>query len=378
MLFGILVFGLSLFLMQKFYERFPFINQNILLSSYVFHTVMGSYYWYYTLINRGDAYAYYMEEWGEYTLAPGTYFILTLVEMISDNFPTNYYSMSMLFNFFGMFGLWFFYVSIREQLWAQDKYSLWVLNAALFIPGVNFWTSAVGKDSLIFLGLGLFFYATSQIEIRKRWLVVAGILIFWIRPHVAAVVCIAFALTLLLGRVNMFTRILLGGGGGAVLLYLLPAAIEFAGLESVSVESIESYTAVRQEANLGGGSSLDISQYNFFQQVFAYLFRPLFFDAHNLHAVVASFENLGYLYIIFQLASPHFYQFVIVQGSFYVKFSIIYSMAMLLMLAPTTSNLGIAVRQKNMFIFCLIGLFCIYSSYLYRRRELVRNSLAYG
>ncbi len=55
---------------------------------------------------------------------------------------------------------------------------------AVFLPGLSFWTSALGKDSLIFLGISMVVYA--GINFRKRWLcALLGIaLTFTIRPHI--------------------------------------------------------------------------------------------------------------------------------------------------------------------------------------------------
>lgn len=362
MLFAFIVILASLYLTQRLYQRFPFISQNVLFGSYLYHTTLATYYWYYSLTAGADALSYYEFDWGDYVFAPGTYFIVAIVDLVKAIFPTNYYSVTLLFNFCGFFGLWFFYISAREQLLTDDKYAIWLLNSALFIPGLNFWTSAIGKDSLIFLGIGLTFYAVSQLEKRKIILWFALALIFYTRPHVAATLAFALTVVMLIGRTSFLTRLFLGGSLTGAIIYFLPQVLSFIGLESIDVENIESYTAVRQTATLEGGSALDISHYNFLQQLFAYLFRPLFFDAHNLFALAASVENLIYLYLVFNLLKISVYQYIL-RSTNYVKFLVIYILIMLLMLAPTTANLGIAVRQKNMFIYGFIILSAVYASY---------------
>src|SRR5690606_40547964 len=72
----------------------------------------------------------------------------------------------------------------------------------------------------------------------------------------------------------------------------------FLGIEDPS--SMESFEALANAQidylNRGSvGSAVDLGSYSWPMRMFTYLFRPLFFDAHNFTSFLASFENLIYL-----------------------------------------------------------------------------------
>ena len=67
--------------------------------------------------------------------------------------------------------------------------------------------------------------------------------------------------------------------------------MDYVGLQGADTASVESYIEKRQASNLEGGSSVDISEYSFPLQFFTYMYRPLFFDAQTIIALVVSAEN---------------------------------------------------------------------------------------
>lgn len=102
-------------------------------------------------------------------------------------------------------------------------------------------------------------------------------------------------------------------------------------------------------------------------QMFTYLFRPLPFDAHSALALFTSIENtillILFLYVLFK---NKFKLHAFVEGKH--KWLLIYALLTCSMLAITTANLGIATRQKWMFMPILIYLL-VYTFYQYKQSQ---------
>jgi hypothetical protein len=133
--------------------------------------------------------------------------------------------------------------------------------------------------------------------------------------------------------------------------------MDYSGLGSdAGASDIESYVENRQSSNMMGGGAVDIASMSLPMQLFTYLFRPLPFEANSIPALAASIDNVVLLALIF------------VGGASMVKhrrrskrgnrmFMWVFSISTWLVLAMTTANLGISVRQKWMFAPMLILLF---------------------
>lgn len=100
-------------------------------------------------------------------------------------------------------------------------------------------------------------------------------------------------------------------------------------------------------------------------QMFTYLFRPLPFDAHSALALFTSIENTIllalFLYVLFK---NKFRLHSFIEGK--NAWLLIYAFLTCSMLAITTANLGIATRQKWMFMPILIYLL-VYAFYQYKQ-----------
>jgi len=94
-------------------------------------------------------------------------------------------------------------------------------------------------------------------------------------------------------------------------------------------------------------------------QLFTYAFRPPPYEARSLTALISSFDNL-YLLFISVLAVFYYIQRKRFSSRANLAFLLSYLGASWLILALTTASLGIAVRQKWMFIP-----FLVFISFLY-------------
>src|SRR5690606_39066857 len=139
---------------------------------------------------------------------------------------------------------------------------------------------------------------------------------------------------------------------------------QYVGLEEASLDSVGSYIDERQGVNSQGGSSLDIASMSYPMQMFTYVFRPLPFEASSAVTLVTSLENtillFLFIYILFK-SKFNFRPFIYDKNLWLLT----YVFLTCTILAMTTANLGIATRQKWMFMPVLLYLL-IYSFHNYK------------
>ena len=113
------------------------------------------------------------------------------------------------------------------------------------------------------------------------------------------------------------------------------------------------YVEQRQAYNMHGGGAVDISSMSLPAQMFTYLFRPLPFEAHSLTSLAVSIENVALLVFFLAAITSVVKKGRFVSGVDWV-FCTVYAVSAWVLLASTTANLGISVRQKWMFLPMLI------------------------
>lgn len=334
------------------------INYKLSSSLYFWHILLCFVYFFYVLSNGGDAISYF--RWAvdnNVNLNFGTAFVINFTAFFVNYLKFSFIDLFVLYNFFGYVGVLFFAASIIQAIKVKKlPYRLFGL-LFIFLPSVSFWTSALGKDSLAFMATGMALWGALNYKNRK-WLIILSIfLMLLVRPHIAFVLLISFILSLILDKkVSFYTRIFMGSIASIVSIVMLPVIINYVGLEEGSgIDDVSDYVDKRQGYNAGGGSSIDISSMSLPMQMLTYLFRPLPFEAHSIFALLASFDNiilillvLMGLYFIFKKNKPS------IESN--RLFLWLYFYLSLIILASTTANLGIAMRQKWMILPFLIFL----------------------
>ena len=347
---------------------------NIISLSFLYHLIFCLSYWLMSIEGIADAKTYYNyvvyrmpESWLDY-FGIGTSFIRFFLFPLVKYFHLSYFSCFLIFNFIGYLGLLFFYIALRKKIFHHLKLRK-LLNLVLFIPGLNYWTSAIGKDSIITLGLGLLLYGLglNTKSLKKNVLIfLALITVFVVRPHIALFIVLGlfFAFFFSKLKINFLKKILVL----ALVIFTLFSAksfvLEYAGLgKANNVRMLYEFVTYRQSLNLEGGSSVNISNYSVPMKLFTYLFRPLLVDAKNPLMFIISFENLFYIILFSSIFSLGFWHFLFKNFNFYLRFNLFYFLITLLVMANTTTNLGIAVRQKTMIMFSLITIIFLYKCY---------------
>ena len=299
-----------------------------------------------------DSSAYYLRSLdNEVWFGFGTRGVRFLTSLLSQGLSFSYGISFLFFNILGFIGLLAF-ASALQTVTRESSRKVRVMSLFfLFLPGLSFWSSAIGKDALTFMAAGLVSWAVLDIGRRMPAIVLGAVLFLLPRPHIAGIFLISFSLALLVSsRMGILKKL-------ALLVVVLPLSIfgaqfglSYAGLGDASgFADVNEYVEARQGHNLGGGSSVDIAGMSVPMRLFTYMFRPLIFDANGILGLVVSFENMMLLLLLVATVFRK-KRTKSALGRFAFVFYLIFAMTSWFILANTTANLGIAIRQKMMFL----------------------------
>lgn len=358
--FSLIIFSMGLLCAIRI-SKFFVIKSKRAAILYFWHTIFCIFYAYYVVINGGDAVGYYESSLAsEIDISVGTAFIVLLTRLFSYYLDFSFLSVSLIFNIFGTIGLIAFDGAMRYASFDKKKSIRILASLVIFLPSVSFWSSAIGKDSLSFMSVGIALWAASDFFRRSKLMYFSILLMFLIRPHIAALMIFGIFSSIIFNSKNSAKKKLVT----SLLLLLfaagfLPFVLNYAGLGDVgNIGGVEDYISERQESNLDGGSSVDLSSMNPLMQLFTYLFRPMLFEASSVLSVAAALDNLVLLFI-FLLGLKGIWkswgkQDHAIIGNRIFMWS--YSIFAWIILAVTTANLGISIRQKWMFVPMLMFL----------------------
>ncbi|WP_180052949.1 MULTISPECIES: hypothetical protein [unclassified Acinetobacter] len=325
----------------------------IIFGLFVWHTFFSLFYYFFTLYNSSDARKYYlMSQNSEIDFYPGSPFIYFFSSIFSKGLDASYLNVTLVYNTLGLLGLIFLYHSLKKYLEKLPWYWFFLL----FIPSMSFWSAGLGKDAISFFSVCLFLYTITSNKNLYILLPISFFSMFMVRPHVALMMIVSFVIYFILrSRVHLLVKLATLPIIIAGIVFSSSFVQQYVGLDEASIDSISGYVDDRQNSNQEGGSSIDLQSMSYPVQIFTYVFRPLPFDAHSALALFTSIENtillILFLYILFKNKFKLNY---FIEGK--NTWLLIYAFLTCSMLAITTANLGIATRQKWMFMPILIYL----------------------
>jgi hypothetical protein len=241
------------------------------------------------------------------------------------------------------------------------------------LPNTHFWSASIGKGSIIFFGFGLFFYGLSLPPSRIWALVLGGWIIFQIRPHIFYVIIVAIGIGYVFSTkgIGLGYRLIVLLVSGFILYYIYDDIVQLTGLEDESI--FDPGFSHRASELTKATSGIEISSYSIPEKLFAFWFRPLFFDASGILGLIVSFENAFYLFFFLRLFQPRAIGFLL-SGDAIVKTSFLTFLGVSFALAQISGNLGLAMRQKSQVM--LLMLFVILRFMDDRRISQIRGRLA--
>ena len=385
MILDILYIPLFVFLAIQFPKLLVEKNEQaylpILKNLALYHFLLGIAYFFTTNNGGGDAWGYWrapktmsFEKFLEGIRGgEGTEFMMAL-----NYIPTNILGMSFLANTFffsmlGSFGISYFFLIAARTVPYNKIISGYVLFPLIFfLPNLHFWSSGVGKDTTLFLCIGMFTYGLMKPFQRIPLLVLAGLLSMAIRPHITLFLMIGFGLAYVFGgKVSPAQRFIFSAAMIAIGLAILPSVMEFAKIEEASAEGFDKFAqgkaAVLSRSHTG--SAIDISSYPFPLKVLTFWFRPALFDVRNLNGLIAALENL-LLLIVFIKAMRTSPIRAFKAAPFVIKGLVIFLVVGTLAFSQSMGNMGIMIRMRNMFLPGMI----IYLMWIFSyEQQLLRN-----
>jgi len=383
---GILVIFLttiiSLLTIDRMKRRYPALDALFLRRLFFFHILMSLVYYGYVLFNPSDSKYYYekivMNFRGDHWFAfygTSTTFVEFLGYPFVKFFGFSYEAMMAMFSFFGFLGFLYFYIFFRENIKFRHTFlGVDLLKLILFLPNLHFWTSSLGKGSVIFLGIGLFFYGLSKLRARWITVVIGAAIMYHVRPHIMLVMLVSSAIGFMFTTkgVSLSIRLVFLAGTFIAFYFIYRDVLTLVGIDEEEFVSQGLDLSHRASELTKATSGVDIASYWLPVQVLTFLYRPLFVDAPGIFGLIVSFENVFYVLITLKIFNWSGLRFLIT-GNFLIKTAFFSFLTISIALAQISGNLGLAIRQKSQVMILL--LFVIISFLDKQKMEAYRHAI---
>ena len=351
----------------------------VFFVAFLLHIGTAIVYYFWSQTTSADAIMYYYDPYRFYGtgFGMGTRFVVYMVQFLKESLGGTYLDYFLLFQAFGFWGIVFLMRTFEEvhiELGTPQSRFSYLL---LLLPGVHFWTSAIGKDAPLFLAASLSVWSAMQLRRRFVGFSVAVLLMVLFRPYIALAVLMALALAALIDpRTSTGAKFGLLALALAALVPILGTVEDTFTVDVTSAESVGEFLQHQSNvtANIEGGSQMVGASLPV--KMLSLLFRPFFFDASGAFGLIASLENLLLLIIVVLILRNFRSAAQIVRRVFFVRFGLIFSAVLILMLSLVYYNVGLGLRQKVMFMPGLLTLFVALLAVIRSRSD--RATLSYA
>lgn len=358
----LLIFGFGL---KSRYTELNSKDHILLDQLFFYHMIMSFVFYIYITVNGGDAQHYWFfpkeHDFNFYYQLfinnPRPSQTMWLINYIPSNLLNlSFFSGCILY---GIFGYWaiLYLVIILKRIFPNLHHlkKITILNfpifpLILFLPNFHFWSAGIGKDTLSFYVACLAFYVL--LDLKKRWYVfiIPGILLYLVRPHILLFILAGLAASFLLkSKLFAFQKAILIIIGFIIFIPFLNSVLDFAKIDEASLEAFDQFSSHKSTALSNAGSGVDLGALPYPLQVLTFLYRPLFFDAKNIFALFASVENLIWLVLSINFLRNKPLK-VFKNSNYLILGGFLYWIIGALAFAPVMSNLGIIIRERNMFL----------------------------
>lgn len=368
----IVVYLLSIVLISEFVRpRAGGSGLNFSLLLYHFHVLMGMYYGWFAkgtdtsfYWNLGDRFRHFnFESWFD---AYGThnYFVFFVNYPLSRVMGLDFWTGTFIYASVSAWAFVLLFLAgkslFRNSKIKVGSISLWP--GILLLPSLHFWSSGIGKDSLVFLFMAMFFYGIRDLRKYVYLVGISVVLLYHVRPHMAFIALLSTSIMLMIdGKLHFSYKLIFFVMAAFGFYAIYEEVLAFLKIEELTTENLEDMFNTTSGNLSYGRSFVDMSGYPYPLKLFTFWYRPLFFDAHNFSSLINSIENaicLALTVIVFSKVNPlKGYK----QAPNEVKIMLLTFLLASIAFAGALSNFGIIVRMKNMtfvyFLFFLV--FCL-------------------
>ena len=237
----------------------------------------------------------------QFQFGAGTQNIGALVGLLS-NITESYSALKVIFSYIGLIAIYIFYRAATICL-GQDKIIL--LYALGLLPSLVFWSSILGKDPIVLLGIAIYCYGVAGLIVRQKFsmlvyiaigLFIASYIRVWLGMIFVTPLIVTYVLS---GRASIPTKLIF-------LVIAIPGfLLTFQGFSEIfSVETTQDLVARTDQISASwarGGSAQQIE--GGFKSItsmiafmpigaFTALFRPMPFEVQNTFGLLAGLENV--------------------------------------------------------------------------------------
>ncbi|MDG4949891.1 hypothetical protein NLM59_03050 [Weeksellaceae bacterium KMM 9724] len=379
----ILIFGFGL---KSRYKIFTAKDHILLDQLFFYHMIMSFIFYIYLRLNGGDSFLYWNGVKNvdfsffanSYINNPRPTSTMWLINYIPSNLLNlDFFTGCILYGVFGYWGMLYILLTLKKFFpLLHDLKKIKILNFSIFptlffMPNFHFWSAGVGKDTLSFFVICLCIYALLDIKKKIYYVVIPVLLLYFIRPHILLFLFSGLAGAYLLkSKLLLFQKVFIVAIGFVLFLPLLNSVLEFANIDAANVEAFDEFSSSKARALSKAGSGVDLGALPYPLQVLTFLYRPLFFDAHNVLALLASVESL-----IWIILSVNFFRNqpikVFKHSNYFILGGFLFWIIGALAFAPSMSNLGIIIRERNMFLpgFIIFAVAGLYNTPKFRKYE---------
>lgn len=280
-------------------------------------------------------------------LRPGSYF-MTLIIMPFVKIGVSFFNLSLLCSTASYYAFNYIY----KVTFLHTKVNSLALGSLFFLlfPTIHFWTAGITKEALVFPLMVLVFSDLKTSFKPSIFSIIASILVLFIRPYLFSIITSSFLITWSIAQKRSLKKNTL-----IVIIFLclllipIPIFKSFLNIEIINSESINNvFNSIIDYIGSSGNSSIPITQTNYFERFFMVLFRPLFYDSHNIFQHLVSLENLLFIFLcIFSFVKLFKRGVKFIKISFFLFLT---AFLIVLFLSFYMYNLGLASRMRVMFV----------------------------
>jgi len=334
---------------------------NLIAVLLIVHLTSALIYYRYTQSNFVDAYGYYFAPRnfaGKSWAYLGSVLVGHVVQAMKFHLKASYLDCFIVFQTIGFWGIMVLMRSFSEIHEKACAKPTTLPTYILFLPSMQFWTSAIGKDAPMFFAISLCTWSALNFSKRKIVLVISVVIMLLLRPHIALATVIAFALASLShSQVNAGRKILVLLVTLMAIGFLLSAVRSSFDVNLIDSDSLSRFMDTRSVNEATDTANSSIAGYGFFLRAIGLLFRPIFFDAANAFGFIASIENVGSILLFLYLAM-HMREIVYMSGRvLFIRFALVLSMIFIAVLSLMNYNIGLGLRERVMVMPPLFSLF---------------------
>ncbi len=317
---------------------------------YFYHSIFMIIMIFYTFKNPGDSnFMWKSVDYYNFDYFLSSGFMQLILFILKNIIHLSYSNLILLINLVGTLGLLFFFDFLFSKL---SKKNIALVFLIILLPSLHLWTNTYIKDSLILTLLFVFIWLESQRKNYDKIQFITIIFIFLIRPYLGILFLFPFLVKIYMKSNNKILFLLPYISFSILILFFL---FNFFSHHAIEISSFNPFEIIgyilEKYENIQHGSTYINTDKFFFINMFSYLFAPIFYPILSIDPVNIVLICEGIILII--LLSYLIFNFK--YNINFVKLLYIFSLVILLyIVAMTTTNVGIVIRQKWTIIIFLL------------------------